>query len=217
MDNEIAERAFSVTTGLLEAADLEFLVTHTEQLAYDYTNRPLYRSETEMRVSILTDMRFPTPQSKYWQCIREQATMWAGVIDDSAQYQLCQIDIQLMERSLARLERDQPEDYDLHIQRLELEMLSKHRAMREHQAHAKDRVRELRLWRTIMDELCAEGPIDTVNIEAGQLESLTRRYQNQLKNLGDRATPTEISSLMGQFNQAMVEKVKRELLLKQAG
>ena len=38
--------------------------------------RQIYRTETEMRISVLNNGSHPTKASKYWQCVREQSMMY---------------------------------------------------------------------------------------------------------------------------------------------
>ena len=47
-----------------------FLSELKEELQDTIQKVQKYRTETEMRVSVLNDASHPTPASKYWQCVR---------------------------------------------------------------------------------------------------------------------------------------------------
>ena len=44
----------------------------TAELRDTWTKKQVFRTETEMRMSVLQDMKYPTKAAKYWQCVREQ-------------------------------------------------------------------------------------------------------------------------------------------------
>ena len=50
----------------------KFLQELKEELVDTHDKVQIYRTETEMRYSVLNDGRFPTKASKYWQAVREQ-------------------------------------------------------------------------------------------------------------------------------------------------
>ena len=56
------------------------IIKLTEELKDAWNKRQVFRTETEMRFSVLNDGNFPTPASKYWQCVREQTMMLDNLI-----------------------------------------------------------------------------------------------------------------------------------------
>ena len=57
---------------LLDAEDVSKFRELTGELRDTWTKKQVFRTETEMRISVLQDAKYPTKASKYWQCVREQ-------------------------------------------------------------------------------------------------------------------------------------------------
>lgn len=51
-----------------------------DELQDAWGKRQVFRTETEARASVLNDGNFPTPASKYWQCVREQMVMLDNLV-----------------------------------------------------------------------------------------------------------------------------------------
>ena len=47
-----------------------------DELAENWKKKQIFRTETEMRISVLNDAKHPTPASKYWQSVREMSSMF---------------------------------------------------------------------------------------------------------------------------------------------
>jgi hypothetical protein len=69
------EHALAVmgTAEVLDAGQIAELMALSPSLAHAWRTRQRWRTETEMRVSVLNDVKHPTPASKFWQAVREQA------------------------------------------------------------------------------------------------------------------------------------------------
>ena len=63
-----------------------FLAELKEELQDTIQKVQKYRTETEMRASVLNDAKHPTPASKYWQCVREQNVMYEQLRIQSYEY-----------------------------------------------------------------------------------------------------------------------------------
>ena len=59
---------------MLVPEDVQFLEEVKEELNDTWTKRQIFRTETEMRISVLNDVKFPTNASKYWQAVTAAAT-----------------------------------------------------------------------------------------------------------------------------------------------
>ena len=57
---------------ILEKDDLMSVANLSKELQRVFEVKQVWRTETEMRYSVLNDVSFPTPASKYWQAVREQ-------------------------------------------------------------------------------------------------------------------------------------------------
>ena len=82
---------------ILESDDLTAVSNLSKELQRVFEVKQVWRTETEMRYSVLNDVSFPTPASKYWQCIREQDSFFSQLIQLSCDYQKTQGELELLE------------------------------------------------------------------------------------------------------------------------
>ena len=67
--------------------DLEVkLAGLVDELQETYSKRQIWRTQTEMMFSVLDDSKFPTPASKYWQCVREQSVFYQELVQLTLNY-----------------------------------------------------------------------------------------------------------------------------------
>jgi len=69
---ELVEKESNNLHNILDPNDVKDFKALTEELRDTWTKKQVFRTETEMRFSVLNDMKYPTPAAKYWQCVREQ-------------------------------------------------------------------------------------------------------------------------------------------------
>ena len=68
----LIEKEAPSLNNLLDPNDVKEFKEMTEELRDTWTKKQVFRTETEMRMSVLQDMKYPTKAAKYWQCVREQ-------------------------------------------------------------------------------------------------------------------------------------------------
>lgn len=192
-------------TAILSDADTAFIDDSIAKIQDNWNKNQLWRTETEMRVSVLNDVKFPTQASKYWQSVREQAVFYEQLVHESFQYRRNEI-------KLARLHRDLESEED-ELTRAELGIdIEEAEFSKMHMVRAaKDRVREIRLWQKIMDEcVAADSTFDTDRVDTHQLTSYLWRWHYQLKGMDkSKSSVSEINNLVGQYVSAMREVVDR--------
>ena len=66
--------------------DLEILNNMSGELQRVFKVRQVFRTETEMKYSVLDDVNFPTIASKYWQSVREQHVMFQNLVNACFDY-----------------------------------------------------------------------------------------------------------------------------------
>jgi len=76
----------------------------------------IFRTRTEMQVSVLTNAKHPTPDSKYWQAVREQNVMFQELVMLSYEYRKNAVEIKKLERDFHQ-ETDELEKELLEIER----------------------------------------------------------------------------------------------------
>ena len=68
----LIEKEAPSLNNLLDPNDVKEFSQLTNELRDTWTKKQVFRTETEMRMSVLQDAKYPTKASKYWQCVREQ-------------------------------------------------------------------------------------------------------------------------------------------------
>ena len=108
------------------------------ELRDTWTKKQIFRTRTEMEISVLSDAKYPTNASKYWQCVREQNVFLENLMNLSFDYR--KNDVELEQKEL-ELEKEE----DLLKQKLiKIEIDQKIYSKANMQLVAKDRMREIR-------------------------------------------------------------------------
>ena len=175
---------------MLKKEDNNFLKELKKELKDTHSKVQIYRTETEMRYSVLNDGRFPTKASKYWQAVREQNVFYTTLRAEAYQYRKLLVEIKKLERSIEN-EKD-----DLELELLEIELEEKLWDKEERERNGADRVREIEHWSRIKKEL-DDGSFDTQNVDAHQKESLKLQLQERAKNLTPGSSQGEMINVLG--------------------
>ena len=175
---------------MLKKEDNKFLKELKAELEDTHNKAQKYRTETEMRYSVLNDGRFPTKASKYWQAVREQNVFYTNLRLEAYQYRKLLVEIKKLERSIEN-EKD-----DLELELLEIELEEKMWDKEERERNGADRVREIEHWSRIKKEL-DDGTFDTQNVDAHQKESLKLQLQERAKNLTPGSSQGEMINVLG--------------------
>jgi hypothetical protein len=168
----------------------KFLGDLKKELLDTHQKVQIYRTETEMRYSVLNDGRFPTKASKYWQAVREQDVFYKQLRQEAYDYRKLNIEIQKIQRALEK-EKD-----DLEIQLLEIQLEEKLWEKDERELRGADRVREIEHWSRIKKEL-DDGSFDTKNVNTHQKETLKKQLQERAKTLTQGSGQGEVLNVVG--------------------
>ena len=185
-----------VVTALVGEKDAQYLQTHFSEIESTWLKRQVFRTETEMRVSVLNDIKFRSEAAKYWQAVRELSVFYQNLVTLSFDYRRNALHQQKKIHSIKQ-EADVIEKQLLQVDLDELKF-----AQNTMEQTAKDRMREIKLWQRIMAECIEADPsFDTQNPNTHQLESYLQRFKAQIENMGN-ASPSEKANLMGQYETA---------------
>lgn len=193
------------STSILKADDFAFLSVIADELRDTMEKRQIFRTETEMEVSVLNDIKHPTNASKYWQAVREQSVMFENLVAASFDYRRNEVQIKRLEKKLL----DTADEFDREDYQIELDECIFKRANME--ATAKDRIREIRLWSQIKAEL-NDGSFDSANVNTHQLVSYAQRFILQASNAPADMPVAEANNLKGQLVTAVKELEQRGAL-----
>jgi len=183
-------------SNFLVVEDWQALSEMRNELQDTFEKKQMWRTETEMRISVLNDLKFPTPDSKYWQAVREQDVFFRELILLSFQYRRNNVKIQQLSRDIKAMEDE------LERQLLEIDLEEALFNKRHMEVAASNRVRELKLWCKIKSELSPHCE-DTQNVDVHQLESYSQRFARQARSLSPHTAIEARNNLVGQMETAL--------------
>jgi hypothetical protein len=178
---------------VLKPQDAEQILALKEELADNWNKKQIFRTETEMRVSVLNDAKHPTSASKYWQSVREMSAHFDAMMGLSFELRRSEVERLKLERTMkeAQLKGD---ILDIMEVQIDLDQNLYGKACMEQVAH--DRVREIQTWSKIKTEL-NDGTFDDKNVNTHQAVSLRLALENRVAALGNESSPSEVINALG--------------------
>ena len=196
----LIEKEAPSLNNLLDPEDVKDFKAMTAELRDTWTKKQVFRTETEMRMSVLQDMKYPTKAAKYWQCVREQNVFLENLMSLSFDCRRKEAKIKWLEK---KLETEQDE-YKLEKYKIDLD--EEVYGLANMQLVAKDRMREIKLWSTLKKEF-DDGSFDTKDVNRHQLESYHHIMKNKAETLSSGSSQPEIFNVLGQLKT--IERVKK--------
>jgi hypothetical protein len=197
MNFDLQSLSIIESSKILKQEDLVQLSGLKNELQDMFLNVQIFRTRTEMEASVLNDLKHPTPDSKYWQAMREQNVMFQELVMLSYEYRKNQVEIKILERKLA-LESD-----DLEKELLQIEIEKKQFIGINQERTAKDRIREIREWHEIKESLKPDMTASLTDTNEHQLISYTIRWMNQLMGMSENTSISERNNLLGQLDKGL--------------
>ena len=178
---------------MLKPSDASAVVELREELADNWQKKQIFRTETEMRISVLNDAKHPTNASKYWQSVREMSSMFDSLIGLSFDLRRHKI----REKELHNdMEKAIENGDDLEIEKLQIDLDEHQWGGANMKQTAEDRVRELKLWSQIKSEL-DDDTFDTQSVNEHQAISYAHRLENRVRALSEHSEPSEVINAAG--------------------
>jgi len=196
----LIEKEAPSLNNLLDPNDVKEFKAMTAELRDTWTKKQVFRTETEMRMSVLQDMKYPTKAAKYWQCVREQNVFLENLMSLSFDCRRKEAKIKWLEKKL-ETEKD---EYKLEKYKIDLD--EERYGLANMQLVAKDRMREIKLWSTLKKEF-DDGTFDTKDVNTHQLESYHHIMKNKAETLSSGSSQPEIFNVLGQLKT--IERVKK--------
>jgi hypothetical protein len=178
---------------VLKTEDAQTIIALKEELTDNWTKKQIFRTETEMRISVLNDGKHPTSASKYWQSVREQSAHFDGMMSLSFNLRRNEVKRLKLERKMQKA-IDKGDDLKQMELRIDLDQNLYQRANMEQTA--KDRVREIATWSKIKSEL-DDGTFDTQNVNTHQATSYSIALKNRVDTLGNSSSQAEVLNALG--------------------
>ena len=183
-----------------------------------------FRSRYEMENSVLMDVKYPTPDSKYWQSVREQMVFFENLVILSYEYKknLANLEILKCEKEEIEIEiklktslikkPNQPKSaLDLTLRKLSAHLSIKEAEIGQaefslicQQKVAQDRLREVLTWEDIMSKLIPSIKHGIDSYEEHQPESSYQRFYQEANMIqhAQGAGPADVRNILGQLGMA---------------
>jgi hypothetical protein len=186
---------------ILDPNDVTDFKGMVDELRDTWTKKQIFRTETEMRFSVLNDMKYPTKAAKYWQCVREQNVYLENLMSLSFDYRRAEVKLKRLKQKLAE------ETDELKKELIQIDIDEKTYSKANMQLTAKDRMREIRLWSQLKKEN-DDGTFDKQDVNQHQLESYHKIMLNRKDTLTQGSSQPEVFNVLGQLQT--IERVKKE-------
>jgi len=175
------------------------------ELQDTWMKKQMFRTETEMRFSVLSDNKHGTNASKYWQSVREQNSHFENLMQLSFNARKAAVEIKKLYKKLKK-EKD-PLEQEL----LEIEIEQEHYSKANMELIAKHRMREIITWSKLKKEF-DDGSFDTKDVNTHQSDSYLDRLQHMNKTITPGTTQPEVFNLVGQLDTLKRLRKSGELL-----
>ena len=196
----LIEKEAPSLNNLLDPTEVKEFKQLTNELRDTWTKKQVFRTETEMRMSVLQDAKYPTKASKYWQCVREQNVFLENLMSLSFDARRNEVKLKKLKQKL-ETEKD-----PLKIELLQIDIDEKTYSVANMQLVARDRMREIKLWSTLKKEF-DDGSFDTKDVNTHQLDSYHIIMKNKAETLTPGSSQPEVFNVLGQLQT--IERVKK--------
>ena len=177
---------------LLDSTQVTQFKSLIGELRDTWTKKQIFRTKTEMEISVLSDAKYPTNASKYWQCVREQNVFLENIMNLSFDYR--KNDVELEQKQLELKKEKDPLERKL----IQIEIDQKTYGKANMQLVAKDRMREIAEW-SKFKKIYDDGSFDTTNVDTHQLESFGKIFKNKKNTLTPGSSQPEVFNVLGQL------------------
>ena len=199
-----SEANVNYLSNVLDQKDFNNFIALKDELKDTWHKKQLFRTETEMRFSVLDDGRYPTNAAKYWQCVREQNVFFENLMSLSFDYRKNEVEIKKLKRKI----QEEQDDLERELHEIELEQKLYGRAGME--LTAKDRMREIETWSRLKKEY-NDGSFDTKNVNTHQSESYKLILENKANTITKGTPQNEVFNILTQLNT--LDRLKKEGVL----
>ena len=196
----LIEKEAPSLNNLLDPEDVKEFKAMTAELRDTWTKKQVFRTETEMRMSVLQDMKYPTKAAKYWQCVREQNVFLENLMSLSFDCRRSEAKVKWLEKKIDT-EKD---EYKLEKYKIDLD--EARYGLANMQLVARDRMREIKLWSTLKKEF-DDGTFNTKDVNRHQLDSYHMIMKNKAETLTSGSSQPEVFNVLGQLKS--IERVKK--------
>ena len=193
---------------LLDKSDVSEFKAMVPELQDTWAKKQMFRTETEMRFSVLSDNKYGNNAAKYWQSVREQNTHFENLMRLSFDYRKNDVEIEKLEEKIIDPNEDK---FEQKLAKIELEEKLYGRANME--LMAKDRMREISSWSKLKKEF-NDGKFDDQDVNTHQAESYMHNLEQRKASLNPTSSQAEVFNVIGQLETLKRIRKSGELLPK---
>lgn len=170
---------------ILKPKQLRQLSELKTELQLGFTKRQLGRPKYLMNVSVLKDMKFPTPDAKYWQCILERDIQFHNLVTLSYDFKEKQAEIEIKQAEIEELNGELTNLAKAKIKKLQIQIEREETNLVFMKKEASERVREIMAWTELIREVEPKLKYSKDDPEAHMPESFLLRFAHQKKILAE--------------------------------
>jgi hypothetical protein len=188
-------------TNILDKEDVKEFKKLIPELQDTWHKKQMFRTETEMRFSVLSDNKYPTKAAKYWQSVREQNTHFENLVHLSFDARKNEVEIKKLQRDI----KNEKDPLEVELKQIELEEKLYGKAQME--LVAKHRMREVATWSKLKKEFDDDN-FDKQDVNTHQAHSYMLRLQHQKNTITPGTSQPEVFNVLGQLET--LERVIRD-------
>ena len=193
---------------LLDKSEASEFKKMVPELQDTWQKKQMFRTETEMRFSVLSDNKYGTNAAKDWQSVREQNTHFENLMHLSFDYRKNDVEIEKLEHKIIDPKEDK---FEKKLAKIELEEKLYSRAGME--LVAKARMREISTWSKLKKEF-HDGSFDDKDVNTHQAESYMHQLEQKKLTLTPGSSQPEVFNVLGQLETLKRIRKSGELLPK---
>ena len=193
-------------TNILDKQDVKEFKKLIPELQDTWMKKQMFRTETEMRFSVLSDNKYPTKAAKYWQSVREQNTHFENLVHLSFDARKNDVEIEKLKRDIKK-EKD---PLNKKLKQVELEEKIYGKAQME--LVAKHRMREVATWSKLKKEF-HDNTFDDRDVNTHQANSYLLRLREQQKTITPGTSQPEVFNVLGQLEALEKNIAEKKLSL----
>jgi len=163
------------------------------ELQDNWAKKQMFRTETEMRFSVLSDAKYGTNASKYWQSVREQNSHFENLMQLSFEYRKNDVEIEKLQHKIIGPNEDK---FEKKLAEIELEEKLYGRAGME--LVAKARMKEISTWSKLKKEF-NDGKFDDKDVNTHQADSYMHTLEQRKRTLTPGSSQPEVFNVLGQL------------------
>jgi len=178
---------------LLDKSEASEFKKMVPELQDNWAKKQMFRTETEMRFSVLSDNKHGSNASKYWQSVREQNTHFENLMRLSFDYRKNDVEIEKLEYKIIDPNEDK---FEKKLAKIELEEKLYSRVNME--LMAKARMREISTWSKLKKEF-HDGKFDDQDVNTHQAKAYMHVLEQRKATLTPASSQPEVFNVLGQL------------------